>query len=256
MINTMCKFYYGHVITTLNYHLDFKEGAGAEINATLDIGSYSLTEFAQHVVDVLNDYGTLNYVYSIDRATRFITISGDSAFTFLAGTGSNVNESCFDLLGFSADTSSASSQTGTASGSVWIPQFKPQDYVAFDDQQSSYDSTVRTSANGVVEAVKFGSKYTMDINFRFITDYHQPSNSIVEHQIDGVANARDFMEFITSKNTIEFMPDRNDPSIYETCYLDATPEDRDGLDFKLKEQYSKGLPGYYDTGILKFIRKT
>jgi hypothetical protein len=34
--------------------------------------------------------------------------------------------------------------------------------------------------------------------------------------------------------------------------LESTPEDAKGLKYKLKELYGQGLPGYFETGVLKF----
>lgn len=256
MIQTFSKFYYGHTIDTTNNYIDFKEGSDPAVVGILNVGSYSLTDFAAEVQRVLDDAGDLEYTVAVNRTTRIITVSATGAFTLLASTGDNVLLSCYDLLGFSTDTSSATSHIATsASGFEWKPQYKIQDYVSFYDQQDSYDSISRMSANGVVEAVKFGLKYTMDANFRYITDYQQGFQSPIETQVDAVDNARDFMVYATTKADLEFIPDRDVPATFNKCFLDLTPDDRDGLGFKLKELYTKNLPGYYETGVLKFIKR-
>lgn len=54
MIRTKSKFYYGHTIDSDNNLLDFKEGAGTELTATLNVGEYSLTDFVTEVARALN----------------------------------------------------------------------------------------------------------------------------------------------------------------------------------------------------------
>lgn len=257
MINTFCKFYYGHTVDETNYALDFKEGAGSELNANVEIGEYTLTDFASAVSNALNETGALTYTVSVNRTTRIITISASGSFTLLASTGSRVGIGIWSLLGFSVNTSSASSHAGTiASGSEWIPQFKPQDFVDFQDQQSSVDGVKRESANGSVEAISFGNRQIMDANFTFITDIGQSSNAVITNDASGVSNARTFLEYATTKADLEFIPDKNSPSTFTKCILESTSESKDGLGFKLKELYARGLPGYYETGVLKFRKVT
>ncbi len=253
MIQTKSSFYYGHTITEENRYLDFKEGAGPEMTAVLDIGEYTLTDFLSTVARALNDASALDYLVEVDRVTRLITVSTSSAFTFLASTGTNIGRGPWSLLGFAVDTSSANSHTATlVSGSEWRPQYMGQDFVDFEDQQDAIDGVVRQSTSGRVEAVKFGNKKTMDVSWKFITDIFQSANSPIENQTNGLANARTFLEYAVTKADLEFIPDRANPSVFTKCILDSTPESKDGLAFKLKELYSQGLVGYYDTGVLKF----
>lgn len=253
MIFTLSKFYYGHTITIFNQNVDFKEGVGADITAVLDIGTYTLTDFVTELARALNAAGSQTYTVTVVRSTRIITVTAGSAFTLLASTGTNLSTSAYSLIGFSTDTSSATSHAATsASGSEWKPQFKPQDFVTFEDQQSPIDGSIKQSTSGQVEAVRFGTKKIMDANFRFITDTYQGSNSPIENQASALSNARAFMVYATTKADLEFMPDRSDTSTFTSCILESTPEDKDGLAFKLKELYGQGLVGYYETGILKF----
>lgn len=253
MIQTLSKFYYGHTVTSENQYIDFKEGVGPQLTAVIDIGEYSLTDYLTAVALAMNTAGALTYTVSINRSTRIITISSTSAFTLLAGTGTNLGRGAWLLLGFSGDTSSATSHTAsTASGSEWIPQFMGQDFVDFEDQQEAIDGVVRQSTSGKVEAVKFGNKKIMDVNFKFITDIVQGPSSPIENQNSGVLNARTFLEYATTKADLEFIPNRNNTSIFTKCILDSTSESKDGIGFKLKELYGQGLVGYYETGLLKF----
>lgn len=254
MITTKCKFYYGHTVDETNQMLDFKEGAGAELFATIDIGEYSLTDFCSAVASALNVAGALTYSVSVNRSTRIITISADGPFTLLCGTGSRVSISAWSLLGFnSSDTSSGVSHSGAnASGTEWVPQFYAQDYVDFEDNQSAIDGVVKQSANGTVESVKYGTKKIMECDFKFITNIYQSSGSPIANDTSGLNKARAFLAYAVTKADLEFMPDVNNPNSFSKCILDSTPEDQNGLAFKLKEMYSNGLVGYYSTGLLKF----
>ncbi len=254
MIKTFGKFYYGHAVTNLNRRIDFKEGAGPALMATVDIGEYTLTDFLDAVSAALNLAGALIYTVTVDRSTRIITISATGSFTLLASSGSSIGQDPFNLMGFNAvDTSSATSHVGDfASGSEWVPQYMPQENVEFENNQMHIDGTVKQSTDGTVEAVKFGTKKIMECNYKFITDIQQSANSPILNNLDGVLNARTFLEYATTKADLEFMPDKNDPSVFTKCLLESTAEDKDGLSFKLKEQYSEGLVGYFQTGLLKF----
>ena len=260
MITTRSLFYYGHTITESNNLLDFKEGAGSELTATLNVGEYSLTDFLTEVARAMNDAGALTYSLSVNRSTRIITVSTTSAFTLLAGTGTHVGNSAYSLLGFSSDTSSATSHIATiASGSEWRPQWVMQDYVSFDDNVSSIDGIKRESTSGQVEVISFGKRYIMEGNFKLITDNFQApisstDSTSLENDSSGVANARAFLTYAISKAPLEFMPNRSAPSTFEECILESTPESQDGLAFKIKEMYSIKLPSYYETGLLKFRR--
>lgn len=252
MIQTFSSFYYGHDITEANQFLGFSEGAGPEIKATLKIGDYSLTGFAAEVCRAMNQAGGLTYSFSINRKTRLITISASGSFTLLAGTSLFVGSSCWPLLGFNADTLSLTSHTGSfASGSAWFPQMKIQSHVPFEHQISSVDGVVKKATDGTIEAVSYGTESIMDCEFLFITDIVQAENCMIRSDKAGVANALDFLKYATKKHNLEFNPDV-DSDDYYSCILDKTQESQDGLAFKLKEMYGRGLPGYYETGIIKF----
>ena len=248
------KFYYGHTVNLSNY-IDFKEGAGPNLVARVDVGEYSLTDFCNKVASALNAAGALDYTVTVNRTTRIITISASGNFTLLGSTGLNIGFGLFNLMGFDAvDTSSAASHAGNfASGSEWVPQFWPQSNVDFENNQAPIDGSVKQSTNGTVEAVRFGIKKIMEANFSYITDYGlDPSNGIIDNNQNGISEARAFLEYATTKADLEFMPDRDAPDVFVKCLLESTQESPDGLGFRLKELYSQGLTGFYETGVLKF----
>jgi len=254
MIQTFSSFYYGHVVDETNNYLNFKEGAGPELSAVLNVGSYSPGDFAIEIARSMNAVGTQSYAVTIDRSTQFLTITAASNFNLLITSGSAAGVSVFSLAGFTgADTGLALTHTSNVkSGTIWSPQFKGQDYIDFEDNQSAVDGVVKKSANGTVEVAKFGNQKIMEINFMFITNIHQSNSCILKTDPAGYENARAFMEYACTKADLEFIPDAANPSVFKKVILEATEKDSNGLGFKLKEMYAKGLPGYYETGVLKF----
>ena len=51
----------------------------------------------------LNGIGANNYLVTLDRDTRLVTISADANFDLLFNSGPNNGSSTFALLGFSGD---------------------------------------------------------------------------------------------------------------------------------------------------------
>lgn len=254
MIDSYSAFIYGHAVDSTNNYIDWDIG-GSEISVQMNVGEYSLTDFCTEIARAMNSANQGTYAVTVNRTTGIITVTKSAGtFRFLASTGSHVGTSVFSLMGFAAvDGTLAASQTGSLrSGSLWLPQFKAQDFVHFDNQQSAVDGSVKKSASGRVEAVSFGNQKLMDCNFKFITNIQQTLNDLIVSDSSGVENARAFMEYAVTKKDMEFIPDRNDYDTYYKVILESTPESQDGLGFKLKEQYQNGLRDYYETGVLKF----
>ena len=252
----MSKFYYGHNVTSSNSKLDFKEGAGAEITATLNVGDYSLTEYVAEIERALNAAGALTYGVTVNRSTRYITIAATGTFTLLAATGSNIGNGVWTLAGYTATDVDGISLTATgASGSEFIPQFKLQKYISFDDQESAAYSNVATSANGTVEVVSFGTQNFLTCEIAYQTNLTQEAGSVIENQANGLDNLRTFMQYITAKRKIEFIPDRDTVGTYTKCLLESTPSSNDGTGFALNE-YLGSLPGFFSTGTLRFRKVT
>lgn len=253
-LNTYSAFYYGHTVTNTNNYIDFNEGAG-QITAIMQQGSYSLTDYATEISRAMNAVSAIDYSTAINRSTGVITITAASGtFKLLGSTGTHAGIGFFTTAGFNlVDTGFSISHAGNnRSGLYWFPQMRGQDYVSFEDQQSAIDGSVKKSASGNVEAVKFGNEKIMDINFRFNTDIPQQGACWIRSDLNGVENLRNFLIYATTKADLELMLDKDKPDEFLKVILESTPESKDGLAFKLKEQYSVGLPGYFDTGILKF----
>lgn len=256
-LSTFSVFYYGFTIDSTNNTIDFNEvGGSSGLQAIINTGSYTLTDFLTSVKTALDSAGTGTYTVSVARATRLITITGPSGgFSLLTNTGSSVGSSPWSLMGFdeTADQTGATGYTGASgAGSEYIPQFKLQDYISSSDWQELVDVNVIESANGDIETVAFGTRNFIQANISYITDITQPDDYIIKNNANGVSNARSFMVDITKKRPFEVMLDIDTRTTYSEVLLESTPDSKDGTGFKLKEMYSKGLPGYYETGPLRF----
>lgn len=253
MVNTYSIFYYGYEIDISNQYLDFDEGGG-ELTATIAVGSYSLQQFLDAVKTALDAAGGLTYTVSVDRATRLVTISAGANFTLKVTSGSHAAASCFGLLGFSgADKTGTDSYTGSSeSGTAFEPQFWLQDYIASTDYRRAVEASVNTTASGSVEVVTFGTQQFVQMNIRFQTDIAQSGNSPIKNDVNGVDDLRAFMQHLITKAPVEFMPNINQRTTYETLILESSSLSRDGIGYRLRELYNQGLPGYYDTGVLTF----
>lgn len=256
-LNTIPVFYYGYGVDDTNYTLDFDEGIG-EVTAEIEVGDYTLTKLADAIAVALNTVGTINYVVSVDRVTRKFTISADSNFTLFAASGSSLGTSIFSTIGFDAiDKSGTNSYTGeSVTGNEYSPQFLVQEYIDFEDFEEASQENVNESASGEVEVVSFGKRNFMQMNMTFSTDINQGYNSPIETRASGVSELREFLRFAISKSEMEFMKDRANRSSFETIILESTPANRSGTGYRLRELTNRGLPGYFESGTLKFRKVT
>lgn len=247
-------FYYIDPIETGNLDLNFIEpnAANTELNAQLNVGSYSMDALKNELARVLNATGQNEYTVTFDRDARTFTISADDSFNLLVSSGSNVSTSVFTTIGFTgADRSGGSSYTGSEAGKKYQPQFPLQKFVGFDISKQPISAKVNESASGEVEVVTFGTKRIMKFNITYITDKGLSKNDPKVSK-SNVQDAIDFMEFITDKNELEFMPDRTNRAVFDTILLESTPTDKNGAGYELKELYQRNLLGYFETGLLRF----
>jgi len=254
LIGTYSKFFYGYVIDTDNYYLNFKEGAGPELTATLNAGEYTLDDFLTEIKIALENAGALIYTVVADRSLRIITISTPSTFSLLVSTGTNAGTSAFTLIGFTgADRTGASTYTANnPAGSEYNPQFKLQSYISSDNWQASSESSINKTASGIVEIINFGIEKFYQFNIQFTTDIPQPCNSPILNNPTGLLDLQLFLQYCVTRAPLEFMPDKNLPNIFYKIILESTTDSQTGTGYKIKELYDKNLPGYYDTGIIKW----
>lgn len=254
MINTFSIFYFGHEITSENLNLPFSENGVDEINATLNVGTYTLNEFAGEIQSALDNASvTRTFTVTLNRTTRKITISADGTFDLLIGTGTTFGSACFDLMGFtgSVDLTGLTTYTGdSGSGSVYEPQFKLQSYVSKDDFQESAQASVNQSASGAIEVIRFGINKYYEMEIKFITN-NLMDGKVIKNNPSGLQDARLFLQDITKRNRFEFMPDIDDRNTFDKVILESIPGNRTATGYKLRELFNQNLPDIYETGIIK-----
>ena len=251
-LRTFSKFYYGFEVTTENFYINFSEG-GDELTTTISVGSYTLQEMAIKIENALNAEGFFNYVVTVDRTTRKLTITGSSAFSLLPVTGTQQSSSIYSLIGFTTDRTGGTSYVGdSAAGSEYIPQFRLQAYVPIEHWTGAALATVNKAASGRVEVIKFGNESFMQANITYITDTPQNDENIIKSNVNGVDDVLAFLNYGITKGPMEFIPDISDPSDFYNVIFETTSDSKDGVSFRLNEMYDKGLPGFYETGVIKF----
>lgn len=252
-LSTQSLFYYGHEITDENYLLDFDEGGG-ELTAELALGSYTLTEFVAELKRALDAAGGNTYTVVVDRTTRVITISADGNFDLLTLTGTHVGTSPWELIGFTQVADKTGTNTYEAenpSGSSYQTQFVPQSYIGPEDLQEAVEATVHESAAGDLQVFRFGTNRFIEMNLTFITN-RDMTGSVIRNNPTGVLEAQQLLQYATRKLRMEFMEDVADPSSFFPVILESTPQNQKGVGYRLNELYGRGLPEFFETGLLRF----
>ena len=206
------------------------------------------------VKTALDVSGGQEYTVTVDRDTRQITISATSNFDLLLSTGSQVGTSPWQLLGFTqgVDLTGSNSYTGASpAGSEYITQFAPQNYVDPEKSQQRIDAAVNESASGVIEVISFGIRKRIEMNLMWITNI-KSDGKIIRNNPTGVQDAETFLQYITGRPQLEFMPDKDDSNTFYEVQLERTQADTNGVGYLLKEEIGNNLPGYYQTGLLVF----
>ena len=245
-IQTRSKFYYDFQINKDQYKLAFNEG-GPLLRASLNVKRYAMSELATEVARAMTDVGGQEYSCTVDRVTRVFTISAPSNFT-LKFTDSDADAN--QVIGFSdVDLTGSNSYSGDfAAGKEFIPQFKLQDFIDFSDNQEASSASVQKSASGKVEVVSFGLDEFASLNIQYQTDQTMPNGAPIESNPNGVSDLRNFMIYAITKGNFEFIPDRDAPGNYSKVILERSATNQQGVGFRLKELYGRGLPGYFESG--------
>lgn len=250
-LSTFSKFYFDFQVNIDQLYISFNEGSG-EILAPVDVGNYSITNGISKVQSAMTDNGTQAYTVSFDRSTRLVTISAASNFSLLVSS-STVTTTLFQVLGFTgSDRTGASSYTGNLPcGSQYLPQFVLQDYIAKEHYVKSVDATIKKTATGQVEVVRFGTEAFIQANIKYATNKRM-DNGVIKNNPSGVEDLAAFMSFAIQKQPMELMLDASTPATFIDVILEKTPADSNGTGFQLKELYDKNLPGFFETGVLLF----
>ena len=238
-MKTFSKFYYGHIITEKNRTLDFKEENGVVLTAFLEPGSYTLSEYATKLSKALSETGSQDYLATINRSTRQITITASTTqFEILSFSGPSKGTSTLELAGFTLDADKALSLAHTSeggSGFEYRPQFLLQSYTPFEHWQEAIGATKSKSAAGEVEIVSFGFGRKMECKFNYITNKDVGNNHAYESNPTGVQDFIEFLKVIAQGGRIEFMENRDDSDDYQKAILDNAPGFKSGTGFKIKE---------------------
>lgn len=238
-------FLYGFSVSRSVKALDFKEG-GAEIQASLRVGNYTVDTFVVEVQRALNEVGGQTYTVAYNVTTRIITVSAPGTFSLLFGTGSRTGTSCSALMGFAvADRTAALTYSGTiAVGTVYIT---PWPVFRFTDKTHSIvleDSTVDTTPLGISQVASFatGSRITMEI--KPITNKNLSKNGVSNAYT--IADFMAFMSFLMTKGRATmYMDPANFAGTSYKVFLEGTEQDREAKAFKLQnvamDIYTSGL---------------
>lgn len=250
-VHTFSKFFYDFVIDQDSQYLPFDEGSG-ELIADVTRGSYAPTVGLFNVASAMNNAGTQSYSITLDRLTRLVTISATNPFDLLVVTGSPASTT-FTKLGFTgSDRTGSNTYTGdTPIVKEYAPQFKLQDYMPSTINTKSIDPTVRKTADGKVEVVRFGTEKFVELNIKFATNKPMDGR-VIKNNPTGLDDLIEFMEWVITKSPVEFMPNEDDPNTFEILIIEKTNDDKNGMAYSLDEQYKKNLPDVYDTGLLTF----
>jgi len=248
-ITTLSIFFYGHTVTTQNRSIDFDEG-GAEIQATLRVGNYSLTEYLAEVQRAMRVAGTQEYDVGVDRDTRQMVISADNPFNLRVVSGSRFATSAFPMMGYDLEKTGASAYQGdSGTGSEYRPQYPVFNYTSVEDSNVKENASVNVSAVGVTQLIHFGDGSRPEMNIRVITNKTGLKNKPFFENPNGVADARAFMNYLITKAKVEFMPDVDNRASFFKLILESTKDSRNGTEFTLLNMKT---PDFYETGTLTF----
>lgn len=253
-ITTNSRIFYGTTVTILNRSIDFDEG-GSELQATLKVGAYSLTEYAAEVQRALREAGTQAYTVALNRTSRKLTIAAPVNFTLRSNTGTRAGTAAWAMMGFSTaanKTGSNSYLADSGAGSEYVCQYPVDKYLAFDDNEVSENATVNVTPAGIVQMVDFGVGARAEMNIRLITNlelYEKCANPSFVYNATGVTDAKNLLKYLRTKGRVEFMPDKDTPSSFTKCFLESSADDRDATRWELKNMKT---PDVYETGRLTF----
>ncbi len=247
-LTTFSIFYYDFEIDADNYQISFDEGGG-ELTADIEFGSYTPTELATEVKTAMDAAGTLVYTVTFNRSTRTYTISSTAAFDLLISSGASAVKA-FSKIGFTGvDQTGASTYSGSPAGDFYAPQFILQDHISTDNHQNLIKPSVNLTASGQVEVIRFGVEKFLSLNIKYITNLVMDGR-VIKSNSTGIADAQRFLQFVTLKKRVEFMPNELSRNTFQTLILDSTEQQKDGTGYILKELYDKGLPNIFETGKL------
>jgi len=252
MILTHSKFLYGISVSTSTKYIDFEDGSNT-FGVSISVGAKTPDDLISQIEEAMNGVGsTVTFTVSFNRSTRIFTIAGDGSFNLLVSTGDNAASGIYSVLGIAtaSDFTGVTSVVGsTAVGTYYQTQFKLQDFIHSDWNQTQRFSEVNKAASGLTTMVTFGTDAIFEMSFKWLTDRVQQSSSPIRSGT--IATFISLMQWMTLKKPVEFFPDENDITDYYKVILDSSSESATGAGYKLNPKYGMNLIGYYDTGVMK-----
>lgn len=244
-------FLYGLQVTTTNRSIDFKTSPGGpQINATLSLGFYSLTDLmaeiknAMESADPYNTYTiTANRTYSGGTQNRVTIATSGSYLSLLFGTGTRAASTAAPLIGFlTADQTGATSYTGTLSaGTVVQSTLFGYNYISTNQFKKVFGS-LNVSTTGQKEAIVFQVQEFFEVQFKY-----EPLTKV---ELEWAP----LLTWMIQQKPLEFTPEVSNPNFFYVCTLEKTSADGKGLGYHLKEMLPN-FPNLYDTGKLTFRKK-
>jgi hypothetical protein len=246
-------FLYGFDINYANKYINFKSSSlGSQLTATLKEGNYTATSFALEVKRAMDAADGINkYTVGIDRsvdagASNRLHISTNGSFlSILFLTGTNAANSPKAIMGYdSLDYTGSTSYSGyTNAGTILLPDFSTWDYLGPDNLIKN-DGVKNVSASGIKETLVFSQMRFFQGQWKYIADFGASAQA---------TQWKLFLKYAIKQLKFEFTP-----SIYEDvdtiyqCTLESTPEDGNGMGYRLTQMTGVGLYRFYDTGVMKF----
>lgn len=249
-LKTLSSFFWGTLVDSTKFAIDFDEG-GFELNASIPLGDYTITEYAEAIQAAMRLTGTQLYNVSFNRVTKKITISAPLVFNLRTNTGSRLVSSIWSTAGFSTlsnHTGLNSYTSDSVAGKEYITQIILGDYISTDHSSVKENSTTSVTARGITQIVHFGKGSRPKMNIRGITNKVGLNMPLFYENTNGIQNALDFMEYLIDKNKIEFIPDYSNKNVFKKLFLESSPENKDGTQFALKNI----AVDWYETGTLTF----
>jgi len=239
-------FLYNYQITPLNASIDFRNvAAGPVIQATLNLGYYSLTSLLNEIVRAMQFVDSA-YTYTATADRTFasgtqnrVTISTNGThLELLFGSGPRSASSVATLIGFNpTDQTGATTYTGTStSGTIMIPNMVGYNYLGPEMMHKVFGAR-NVSASGVKESIVFSIQQFITIQFKY-----EPYANIISNWLP-------FSDWAIQQRLFDFTPDITNPTTFYEVTLDKTGADGNGMAQNYKEMLPD-FPNLYDVGTL------
>lgn len=238
-------FLYGFQVTTSNQYIPFRNvNLGAEIDAVIPVGFYTLSTLATAIVLAMNTADPSNsYTCTVDRTfssnlQNRVTIATSGAFLSLLFNSGTTSASCIaPLIGFttaSDQTGSTSYQSSSTSGTALETSWYGFNYQRPEANLQTIGA-VSLSASGVKETVYWSVQQFISVEFRY------------EGQAFVISSWLNLMEWMIKGQPFEFTPEVKTPSTFYSVTLEKSSKDGKGLGFMMKEMIPD-FPLLYQTG--------